>query len=90
MAIHKSAKKRIRSTATRTARNKARTSQMRSSIRKIEEAIAKGDKAGAAKALQAAQPKIQRTAGKGIIHKRTASRKISRLSQKIKKIGDKK
>lgn len=89
MAIHKSAKKRIRSTAKRTERNKARVSQMRSSIRKVEEAIAKGDEAAAAKALREAQPKMQRTAQKGIMHKRTAARKISRLTQKVKKLSGK-
>lgn len=83
MAIHKSAKTRIRRNGRAAARNKARKSDMRSAIRKVEEAVASGDAAAAAAALKAAQPKIARTAGKGIIHKKTASRKISRLSKKI-------
>jgi small subunit ribosomal protein S20 len=89
MAIHKSAKKRIRRTARHAAFNKSRLSGMRSSIRKVEEAIASGDAKAAAEALKAAQPKIAKTAGKGLIHKRNASRKISRLSAQIKNIKKK-
>jgi small subunit ribosomal protein S20 len=84
MPVHKSAKKRVRRNARVAAQNKSRTSQLRSSIRKVEEAIAKGDDKAAAEALKAAQPKIQRGADKGVLHKKTASRKISRLSKKIK------
>ena len=86
MAIHKSAKKRIRRNARVTVQKKSRTSQMRGSVRKIEEAIKAGDTTAAQAALKAAQPKIQRSANKGVMHKKTASRKISRLVKKIKAI----
>jgi len=89
MAIHKSAKKRIRRTTRHTAYNKARVSGMRTSIRKVEEAIAAGDAKAAQEALKAAQPKIAKTAHKGMIHKKNASRKISRLSAQIKNIKKK-
>lgn len=89
MAIHKSAKKRIRRNTKVAARNKSRVSQMRNAVRKVEEAIKSGDAKAAAEALKAAQPKMQRTAGKGIMHKKTASRKISRLSKQIKTIKKK-
>lgn len=84
MPVHKSAKKRVRRNARVAAQNKSRTSQLRTSIRKVEEAIAKGDENAAAEALKAAQPKIQRGAAKGVMHKNTAARKISRLSKKVK------
>ncbi|MBI1216118.1 MAG: 30S ribosomal protein S20 [Alphaproteobacteria bacterium] len=89
MAIHKSAKKRIRRNNRAKDVNKSRVSQMRTYIKKVEEAISTGDQKAAAEALKAAQPKIQKTAGKGIIHKKTASRKISRLSKKVKSIAAK-
>jgi small subunit ribosomal protein S20 len=89
MAIHKSAKKRIRRNARHATYNKSRVTQMRGSIRKVEEAIKAGDEKAALEALKAAQPKIQKTAGKGIVHKKTASRKISRLSQRIKALKKK-
>ena len=60
---------------------------MRTYVRKVEEAIASGDKAAAAVALREAQPEIMRSASKGILHKNTASRKISRLSARIKALG---
>ena len=84
MPVHKSAKKRVRRNTRVAAQNKSRASAMRSSIRKVEEAIAKGDESAAADALKAAQPKIARGADKGLLHAKTASRKISRLSKKIK------
>jgi small subunit ribosomal protein S20 len=87
MANTKSAKKAARQTEKRTMVNKARRSRMRTFLRKVEEAIATGDKAAAGSALQAAQPEVMRTAQKGIIHKNTASRKISRLSARIKAMG---
>ncbi len=87
MANHKSAEKRIRQTITRTEVNRARTSRVRTFIKKVEEAIATGNKAAANEALKAAQPEIMRGATKGVINKATASRKISRLSASIKKIA---
>jgi len=84
MANTKSAKKMVRKIATRTEGNKARRSRMRSYGRKVEEAIEAGDKSAAADALKAAQPEIMRAAGKGVVHKNTSSRKISRLSSRVK------
>lgn len=89
MAITKSGKKRIRRNARRQVLNKSRVSEMRGGIRKIEEAIKSGDAEAAKAALKAAQPSIARTAGKKIISAKTASRKISRLSARIKKIAKK-
>jgi len=87
MANTKSAKKMVRKIATRTEVNKARRSRMRTHVRKVEEAIEAGDKKAAAEALQAAQPEIMRAAGKGVIHKNTSSRKVSRLSARVKAMG---
>lgn len=87
MANTRSAKKAVRQTIRRTAVNKTRRSRVRGFVRKIEEAIASGDKQAAAAALQAAQPEIMRSAQKGLVHKNAASRKISRLSSRIKAIG---
>ena len=84
MANNASARKRIRQTATRTARNQARTSRMRTFVKKVEAAIAGGDKVVAAEALRAAQPEMQRAAGKGVVKRNTVSRKLSRLSARIK------
>ena len=86
MANTKSAKKAVRVSERRTAINKNRRSRVRTFIRKVEEAIASGDKASAETALRAAQPEIMRGAQKGIVHKNTASRKISRLSARIRAI----
>ena len=87
MANTASARKRIRQTATRTARNQARVSRMRTFVKKVEQAIAGGDQAAARAALVAAQPEMQRAAGKGVIHKNTVSRKLSRLSARIKSLA---
>lgn len=87
MANTKSAKKMVRKIATRTEVNKARRSRMRSFVRKVEEAIEAGDKSAAAEALKAAQPEIMRASGKGVIHKNTSSRKVSRLSARVKAMG---
>ncbi|MGI9462447.1 MAG: 30S ribosomal protein S20 [Aestuariivirgaceae bacterium] len=87
MANTRSAKKAVRQTARRTEVNKSRRSRVRGFVRKVEEAIAAGDKAAAASALQAAQPEIMRGAQKGIVHRNAASRKISRLSSRIKALG---
>ncbi|MEL7108414.1 MAG: 30S ribosomal protein S20 [Pseudomonadota bacterium] len=84
MANTKSAKKMVRKIATRTEVNKARRSRMRTHVRKVEEAIEAGDKSAAAEALKAAQPEIMRAAGKGVIHKNTSARKVSRLSARVK------
>jgi small subunit ribosomal protein S20 len=84
MANNASARKRIRQTATRTARNTARRSRMRTFVKKVETAIATGDKSAAAEALRVAQPEMQRASGKGIIHSNSVARKLSRLSARIK------
>ena len=84
MANSPQAKKRVRQTARRTAVNKARRSRIRTYIRKVEEAIAGGDQGAARDALKAAQPEIMRGASKGVLHKSTASRKVSRLNSRIK------
>jgi small subunit ribosomal protein S20 len=88
MANTKSAKKAARQAEKRTLINKSRRSRMRTFVRKVEEAIASGDKQAADLALREAQPEIMRSALKGIIHKNTASRKISRLSARIKSLGE--
>ncbi len=87
MANTASARKRIRQTVRRTVRNQARKSRMRTFVKKVEVAIASGDKAQAAAALQAAQPELQRAAGKGVIHANTIARKISRLSKRVKALA---
>ncbi len=87
MAQHKSAKKRIRRNARRGTINKSRVSKMRTLTKKVEMAIAAGDKKAAMAALKLAQPELHRTADKGTIHKKTASRKISRLSARIKALA---
>ena len=89
MANTSSARKRIRQTEKRTARNTARKSRMRTFIKKVEAAIIGGDKDVAIAALRAAQPELQRAAGKGVIHANTASRKLSRLSARVKAIAAK-
>jgi len=87
MANTKSAKKATRKIARRTEVNKARRSRMRTSLRNVEDAIASGNKAAAQAALVAAEPALIRAARKGIIHKRLASRKVSRLTHRIAKLG---
>ncbi len=84
MPSHKSAEKRVRVTAKRTAVNKARRSQIRSAIRTVEEALAAGDKKAATVALKAAEPQIMRGVSKGVVHKNTGSRKVSRLTARLK------
>ena len=84
MASHKSAEKRARQTKRRTAVNGARRSRMRGSIKKVEEAIAAGDKTVALAALRAAQPDIQRGGGSRVIAKNAAARRVSRLNARIK------
>ncbi len=87
MANTASARKRIRQTARRTERNRARKSRVRTFIRKVEAAIAGGNKDEAATALRLAEPEMQRAAGKGVVPKNTAARKISRLSARIKALS---
>jgi len=88
MANTTSAKKAARQTERRTLINKSRRSRMRNFVRKVEEAIAAGNKDAANLALREAQPEIMRSASRGIIHKNTASRKISRLSARIRALGE--
>ncbi|MFC6198608.1 30S ribosomal protein S20 [Ponticaulis profundi] len=83
MANTRSAKKMVRKIARRTEVNKARRSRVRTYVRKVEEAIASGDKSAAQEALKAAQPELMRAAGKGVMHKNTSSRKVSRLSKRV-------
>ena len=87
MANTKSAKKASRKIARRTEVNKARRSRMRGYLRLVEDAIAGGDQAKAQSALKAAEPELMRAAQRGVINKRTASRKVSRLTQQIGKLG---
>jgi small subunit ribosomal protein S20 len=84
MANSPQAKKRARQIERRTEVNKARRSRIRTYLRNVEEAIAGGDQTVAADALKSAQPEIQRGVTKGVLHKNTASRKISRLSARVK------
>lgn len=83
MANTPQSKKRARQNETRFAINKARRSRIRTFVRKVEEAIASGDAAAAAAALRAAQPELARGVTKGVLHKNTVSRKISRLSSRV-------
>ncbi len=87
MANTSSAKKMVRKIAKRTDINRSRRSRMRTFLRKVEEAIATGDQAAAQAALRAAQPEIMRAAQNGIVHKNTASRKVSRLASRIRTLG---
>ncbi len=84
MANHSSAEKRIRQTVKRTAVNTARVSRIRTFVKKVEMAIAGGDKEAAKAAFVAAQPEMQRGVTRGVLHKNTVSRKLSRLSTRIK------
>ncbi len=84
MANSPQAKKRARQNERRFAVNKARRSRIRTYLRKVEEAIASGDQAAAKAALQAAQPELMRGVTKGVFHKNTAARKMSRLSSRVK------
>jgi small subunit ribosomal protein S20 len=86
MANTASARKRIRQNEKRVARNKARKSRVRSFVRKLEEAIASGDKASAQAAFRAAQPELQRAVTKGTLHANTVARKVSRLSARVKSL----
>jgi len=87
MANTASARKRIRQTVKRTERNQARKSRMRTFVKKVEVACASGDKAAAQEALRIAQPEMQRAAIKGVMHKNTVARKLSRLAARIKALA---
>lgn len=87
MANTASARKRIRQTRKRTLQNHAQKSRMRTFVKKVEAAIAGGDRADAVAALRAAQPEMQRAAGKGVVHRNTVARKLSRLSSRIKTLA---
>jgi len=81
-----SAKKRVRQNAKRTAINHSRKSRMRNFTRKVEEALATGDKTAALAALKAAEPQLMRAATKGVVHRNVASRKVSRLTKRLAKL----
>ncbi|MGR3491542.1 MAG: 30S ribosomal protein S20 [Shimia sp.] len=87
MANTPQSKKRARQNEARYAVNKARRSRIRTYLRKVEEAIASGDAAAAKTALQTAQPELMRGVTKGVLHKNTAARKMSRLSARVKALG---
>lgn len=87
MANTASARKRIRQNERRTLRNKARKSRTRSFVRQVEQAIAHGDKPAAAAALRQAQPEMQRSVTKGVMHRNTIARKIARLAARIKALA---
>lgn len=87
MANSAQSKKRARQNEKRFQINKARRSRIRTFLRRVEEAIASGDKEAAAAALHAAQPELMRGVTKGVFHKNTAARKMSRLSSRVKALG---
>ena len=87
MANTPQSKKRARQAEKRLAINKARRSRIRTFLRKVEDAIASGNKDAAAAALKSAQPELMRGVTKGVYHKNTASRKMSRLAARVKAIG---
>jgi small subunit ribosomal protein S20 len=83
MPHHKSAEKRLRQTETRTAVNRSRMSRVRTFVKKVETAIESGDKSAAQTAFQAAQPELHRATTKGVMHRNTVDRKLSRLAARI-------
>jgi small subunit ribosomal protein S20 len=87
MANSKSAEKRIRRNERREEINQARIGRIRTFVKKVEGAIASGDKGVAEAAFRAAQPEVQRGVTKGVLHRNTAARKLSRLSGRIKALG---
>lgn len=84
MANTTSARKAARQALRRTEVNKSRTSRMKLSVRKVEEAVASGDKAAAKAALSSAEPILMRASQKGVVHKKSAARKVSRLAARVK------
>ena len=87
MANHKSAEKRARQTERRTAVNQSRKARIRTFVRKLEEAIATGDKAAAEAAMRVAESEMARGASKGVFHRNTVARKTSRLAARVKAVG---
>jgi small subunit ribosomal protein S20 len=83
MPHHKSAEKRLRQTEKRTATNRARLSRVRTFVKKVESAISNGDKEAAQSAFRSAQPELHRATTKGVLHKNTVARKLSRLAARI-------
>lgn len=86
MANTEQSKKRARQSEARYAVNKARRSRIRTFLRKVEEALASGNKDAAASALRAAQPEMARGVTKGVLHKNTVARKMSRLASRVKAV----
>ncbi len=87
MANHSSALKRIRQTKKRTERNMARRNRIRTYVRRVEEAIASGDAAAATEAFKTVMPELHRSVTKGLIHKSTVARKLSRLAKRVNAVG---
>jgi small subunit ribosomal protein S20 len=87
MANTTSAKKATRKIARRTVINKSRRTQMRGAVRNVEDAIKKGDRDAAIKAMANAEPELMRAAQRNIVHKNHASRRVSRLTAQIAKLG---
>jgi len=87
MANTKSARKATRVMARKTEINRARRTLLRNSVRKVEEAIKSGDRNAAIAALKEAEPVIMRAAQRNVVHKNAASRKVSRLTQRVAKLG---
>jgi small subunit ribosomal protein S20 len=87
MANTSSAKKMARKIVARTDVNRARRSRVRTYLKKVEEAIASGDAAAAKAAFAVAEPELMRAASKGVVHKNTASRKVSRLAARVKAVA---
>ena len=83
MAHHSSAKKRIRQTERRTLVNRSRTNRIRTYVRKVEDALASGDGEAARTAFLAAEPEIMRGVSKGVVHRNTAARRVSRLAKRV-------
>lgn len=87
MANTVSAKKAVRVQARKTEVNKARRSQVKTAIRKVDDAVAAGDKKAAQEAVKAAEPVMMRAVSRGVYHKNTGARKISRLNKAVKAMG---
>jgi small subunit ribosomal protein S20 len=87
MAHHRSAKKRIRQTTRRTDVNRSRVSRIRTYVKKFDLALASGDKAAAEAAFREAMPELQRGVTRGVLHRNTVSRKLSRMSARVKALG---
>ena len=87
MANTPQAKKRIRRNARRTEINRSRVSRIRTFVKQVEAALASGDKAQAEEAIRKVQPELARGVAKGVVHKNTAARKISRLTRRIAALG---